>query len=336
MIPARWNRFIFASRTSRRRKKFAIYSHEMNSEQTYRCWAEIDRSALRHNLGVVRERIGGAEILAVVKANAYGHGLVGVAEAVADEVQLFGVANLEEALALREAGLSHPVIILGPALPGERATIVEHGFIPTISTVEEAKAFARARAGLHQLQSRHRHGPHGCPRAAMARRLQGGVGVAKSAGAQRVDAHAGLERGCRLHPRPTGSFSQCRGAVSRGSSRRLQGARSAKRGHARFQRNAARNRSRRDHALRHLAVAGIPKNPAPGHDLEDPHRAHSRHAGRSRHQLRADFHHAARNAGGHACRPVTPTVIRGISRIATQRCWFAGSAARCSGASRWI
>jgi alanine racemase len=115
----------------------------MNSEQTYRCWAEIDRSALRHNLGVVRERVGSAEILAVVKANAYGHGLVGVAEAVANEVKLFGVANLEEALALREAGLSHPVIILGPALPGERAAIVERGFIPTISTLEEAEAFAQ-------------------------------------------------------------------------------------------------------------------------------------------------------------------------------------------------
>lgn len=115
----------------------------MNSEKTYRCWAEIDRSALRHNLGVVREKISGAEILAVVKANAYGHGLAGVAKAVAEEVQLYGVANLEEALTLREAGLAHPVIILGPAVPGERAAIVQHEFIPTISTVEEAEAFAQ-------------------------------------------------------------------------------------------------------------------------------------------------------------------------------------------------
>lgn len=115
----------------------------MNSEKTYRCWAEIDGSALRHNLGVVREKISGAEILAVVKANAYGHGLVGVAKAVAEEVQLLGVANLEEALTLREAGLAHPVIILGPAVSGERAAIVQHGFIPTISTVEEAEAFAQ-------------------------------------------------------------------------------------------------------------------------------------------------------------------------------------------------
>ena len=111
--------------------------------ETHRCWAEIDRSALHHNLGVVREKIGGAEILAVVKANAYGHGLVGVAEAVADQVQLFGVANLEEAIALRQARLMHPVIVLGPALPEERAAIIERRFIPTISTVQEAEAFAQ-------------------------------------------------------------------------------------------------------------------------------------------------------------------------------------------------
>jgi len=66
-------------------------------KETYRCWAEIDRSALRHNAKVVRERIGPAQMLAVVKADGYGHGIVGVAQALADDAQLFGVANLEEA-----------------------------------------------------------------------------------------------------------------------------------------------------------------------------------------------------------------------------------------------
>jgi alanine racemase len=111
-------------------------------KEPYRCWAEIDRSALRHNAKIVRERIGPAEIVAVVKANAYGHGLIGVAETLADDAQLFGAANLEEALTLRES-LSHPVLILGPALPEERSTIVEHGFIPTISALEEAEDFNR-------------------------------------------------------------------------------------------------------------------------------------------------------------------------------------------------
>ena len=111
--------------------------------ETFRCWVEIDRSALRHNAAVVRERIGSAELLAVVKANAYGHGMVGVAQALAHDAQLFGVANLEEAITLRSA-LPHPIIILGPAIPEERLTIVERGFIPTISTFEEAEAFDHA------------------------------------------------------------------------------------------------------------------------------------------------------------------------------------------------
>ena len=109
-------------------------------KETYRCWAEIDRGALRHNAKVVRQRIGSADMLAVVKANAYGHGLLGVAQTLADDAQLFGVANLEEALALR-ASLPHPIVILGPATPEERSIIAQRGFIPTISSLEEAQAF---------------------------------------------------------------------------------------------------------------------------------------------------------------------------------------------------
>jgi alanine racemase len=111
-------------------------------KESYRCWAEIDRAALRHNATVVRDRIGSAEILAVVKANAYGHGLLGVAQALAEDAQLFGVANLEEALVLRDS-LPHPIVILGPATPEESSIIAEHGFIPTISSLEEAQAFDR-------------------------------------------------------------------------------------------------------------------------------------------------------------------------------------------------
>jgi alanine racemase len=110
--------------------------------ETYRSWTEIDRSALRHNAKVVRERIGSTDLLAVVKANGYGHGMVGVARTLADYAQLFGVANLEEATELR-AALPHPIIILGPALPEERSTIAEGGFIPSISTLEEAQDFDR-------------------------------------------------------------------------------------------------------------------------------------------------------------------------------------------------
>ena len=118
----------------------------MNST-TYRCWAEIDQNALRHNAAVVRERLGPAvELLAVVKANAYGHGMVGVAKALTKEAQFFGVANLEEATILRKE-VWQPIIILGPAVPEERAAIAEGGFIPSISTFAEAQEFDRAAKG---------------------------------------------------------------------------------------------------------------------------------------------------------------------------------------------
>ena len=110
----------------------------MNSETAYRCWAEIDQSALRHNARLVRERIGArVELLAVVKADGYGHGLVGVSKALADEVDFFGVANLEEAMVLGQE-VSQPIIILGPALASERPAIAAGGFIPSISTFSEA------------------------------------------------------------------------------------------------------------------------------------------------------------------------------------------------------
>lgn len=86
--------------------------------------------------------------MAVVKANAYGHGLPQVARALVSEAQMFGVANLAEAratrAALREAGegCGHPVFILGAALPSERAAIVREGFIAAVSSVEEAAAYA--------------------------------------------------------------------------------------------------------------------------------------------------------------------------------------------------
>jgi alanine racemase len=92
---------------------------------------------------MVRERIGpDVQLLAVVKANGYGHGLVGVAKALAQDAHFFGVANLEEATTLRRE-VSQPIIILGPAVPAERSPIAEGEFIPSISTFEEAREFDR-------------------------------------------------------------------------------------------------------------------------------------------------------------------------------------------------
>lgn len=113
-----------------------------------RCWAEIDCAALRHNAAVVRDQLApDVALLAVIKANGYGHGLAAVAAALREHAQLFGVANLQEAVEARKA-VPHPVIILGPALPDERAEIVRQRFIPSVSSLEEARDFNEAAAGL--------------------------------------------------------------------------------------------------------------------------------------------------------------------------------------------
>ncbi len=73
--------------------------------------AVIDSHALRHNLRVIRARAAGARVIAVVKANAYGHGLAGTALAL-DEADALAVARLEEALALRAAGIGARIVLL--------------------------------------------------------------------------------------------------------------------------------------------------------------------------------------------------------------------------------
>jgi alanine racemase len=73
--------------------------------------AVIDTQALRHNLNVIRARAGRAKVIAVVKANAYGHGLVSAALAIQD-VGAFAVARLEEGMSLRAAGISSRIVLL--------------------------------------------------------------------------------------------------------------------------------------------------------------------------------------------------------------------------------
>ncbi len=89
--------------------------------------------------------------MAVVKANAYGHGLGPVVRALEGRVEMFGVANLREAVEVRAQLAEPPVLILGPALPEERAEIVGRRFVPAVCSVEEARAYS-ALAGAEPLE----------------------------------------------------------------------------------------------------------------------------------------------------------------------------------------
>ncbi len=104
-------------------------SSALPSTRGHRVWAEVDLGALRHNAGVVRRRLGDdTSILAVVKADAYGHGAVPVARALADVPGIwgFGVGDSQEALELRVAGIEAPILILGTIIPEEVPQVVSH------------------------------------------------------------------------------------------------------------------------------------------------------------------------------------------------------------------
>ena len=86
-------------------------------------WLEIDLSAVTHNIGRLAARAPGAEVMVVLKADAYGHGAIPVAHtALRSGATSLGVACLPEARALRQAGIRAPVLVLGytPGLAGPR------------------------------------------------------------------------------------------------------------------------------------------------------------------------------------------------------------------------
>lgn len=104
-----------------------------------RCWVEVDLDALRNNLSWIRHRVGKeTKVMTVVKADAYGHGLKQIAgHLMQNGTDFFGVANLEEAHAIRLTGKDWPILMLGSCLDTEWAQAVEWGVSVTISSLEE-------------------------------------------------------------------------------------------------------------------------------------------------------------------------------------------------------
>ena len=84
--------------------------------------ARVDTQALRHNLGVIRQTAPQARVMAVIKANAYGHGLVQSAIALS-AADAFAVARVEEAVELRAAGIGHPIVLLEGLLSAAQQTL---------------------------------------------------------------------------------------------------------------------------------------------------------------------------------------------------------------------
>jgi len=111
-----------------------------------RCWAEIDLAALERNLRLIRASLPpGIRYVAVVKADAYGHGLPQVAGRLMHAgADLFAVANITEAAQLRELGPGWPILVLSPLLPDEDRYVADYDLAATVSTEDEVSRFSAA------------------------------------------------------------------------------------------------------------------------------------------------------------------------------------------------
>ena len=120
-------------------------------------WAEIRLSALAHNIKAIRRHIDSGEtrsakgpqrkILAVVKANAYGHGAVPVSRALAKAgADWFGVTSTAEGIELREGKIRKPILVLTGFWPGEEKRLIQHDLTPAITRCEQLRFLERAAA----------------------------------------------------------------------------------------------------------------------------------------------------------------------------------------------
>ncbi len=106
-------------------------------------WAEISLPKVRRNFERVRRLAGSRKVMAVVKADAYGHGAVAIArELAAAGADALGVATVEEAIELREADLEPPILLLGGLYMSDPADLIEHRLTPSVSSTARLDTYA--------------------------------------------------------------------------------------------------------------------------------------------------------------------------------------------------
>ena len=122
----------------------------------YNVQAEVDLDAIYHNIIEMRKHIRpDTLLLAVIKADAYGHGAVAVAKALEDEVDYYAVAHLEEAEELRRYGIRTPILILGTCVPEEFEDLIRHQITINIYRLEDAKKLSETAQAMQQTAKVH-------------------------------------------------------------------------------------------------------------------------------------------------------------------------------------
>ena len=117
----------------------------MTDRRMVRTWAEVDLDALAHNYRLLREAAPESRFLGLVKANGYGHGAVPVAKKLQElGADMLAVACLDEAVELRRAGLTLPILCLGQTPPELAGELLEYGVTQTVGDLETGKALSAA------------------------------------------------------------------------------------------------------------------------------------------------------------------------------------------------
>ncbi len=110
----------------------------------YRTYEEISLSAIGHNADALTQRLGGVKIMAIVKADAYGCGADEIGPLLDKKVAYFGVAAIEEAVALRKSGVTKPILVLAYSSPEQYGELLDYNITQTIYDLENARLLSDA------------------------------------------------------------------------------------------------------------------------------------------------------------------------------------------------
>lgn len=127
-----------------------------NNKEYFRTYASIDLTAIENNLNNIKAKLPKDVLsLAIVKADAYGHGAVGVARSIQNNVDYFGIAELNEAVELREAGVKKPILVLSYTSPYLYETLIKYELTQTIFNYDDAVALSKAAVKLNKIARIH-------------------------------------------------------------------------------------------------------------------------------------------------------------------------------------
>jgi len=118
-------------------------------------WTEIDLNAIKANLNAIKRKVGNRKVIAVIKADAYGHGVLRVAKAIAAQADMFAVATVDEAICLREAHFTLPILNLFCILSDQAEAVIKYNISQTVCSPDICKALSdcakrmNAKANIH-------------------------------------------------------------------------------------------------------------------------------------------------------------------------------------------